>query len=74
MAAIGAMVLLQFAILFPVGFGWLDFTPYDWLLPALLVQTFGQVTGLAVYAVRYLFSDISNPSPANSKGMDDTSA
>lgn len=74
MGAIGAMMLLQFALLFPVGLGWLDYTAYDWLLPVLLVQTFGQVTGLAVYAVRYLFSDISNQASARTKGMADDSA
>ena len=73
MTAIGAMILLQFALLFPVGLGQLDFTPYDWLLPALLVQTFGQVTGLAVYAVRYLFSDISNqPSERSNRNPGDS--
>lgn len=74
MVATGAMILLQFALLYPVGLGWLDYTAYDWLLPVLLVQTFGQVTGLAVYAVRYLFSDISNQLPARSKGIPDDSA
>ena len=69
MVVIGAMMLLQFALLFPVGLGWLDYKDYDWLLPVLLAQTFGQVTGLAVYAVRYLFSDISNQPSARSKGM-----
>ena len=71
---IGAMMLFQFALLFPVGLGWLDYTAYDWLLPVLLAQTFGQVTGLAVYAVRYLFSDISSQPPARSKGMPGDSA
>ena len=69
MMAIGDMVLLQFALLFPVDLGWLDFTLYDWLLHALLVQTFCQFTGLAVYAVRYLSSEISNQSSAHSKGI-----
>ena len=74
MGVIGAMMLFQFALLFPVGLGWLDYTAYDWLLPVLLAQTFGQVTGLAVYAVRYLFSDISSQPPVRSKRMPGDSA
>lgn len=58
MAAIGGMVVFQSALLVLVGAGVLDFSQYDWLLPALLVQNLGQVVGLAVYAVRFLFSDI----------------
>lgn len=68
MAAIGLMILFQSALLVSDGLAWLDFTAYEWLLPVLLVQNFGQVVVLAVYAVRYLFSDISNASPALSNG------
>ncbi|UWQ21892.1 hypothetical protein [Jannaschia sp. W003] len=60
MAAIGGMICFQGVLLWQVGEGDLDFTAYEWLLPALLVQNLGQVVGLAVYAVRYLFSDITN--------------
>lgn len=59
MFAIIGMLGFQSYILLEVGRGNLDFTKYDWLLPALLVQNLGQVIGLAVYAVKYLFSDIS---------------
>ena len=63
MFAVGGMIAFQFALLFFVGLGVLDFTKYEWLLPALLVQNLGQVIGLAVYAVKYLFSDISGQTP-----------
>lgn len=60
MCAVGGMLIFQSVLLVRVGQGRLDFSSYEWLLPALLVQNLGQVIGLAVYAVKYLFSDISN--------------
>lgn len=59
MAAVGGMLVFQSVLLWKVGLGQLDFTEYEWLLPALLVQNLGQVIGLAVYAVKFLFSDIT---------------
>lgn len=60
MLAVAGMLLFQSFLLLEVGLGRLNFKDYEWLLPALLVQNLGQVIGLAVYAVRYLFSDITN--------------
>ncbi|WP_299654457.1 hypothetical protein [uncultured Jannaschia sp.] len=60
MGAIAGMIVFQAVLLWKVGKGQLDFAKYEWLLPALLVQNLGQVVGLAVYAVRYLFSDITS--------------
>ena len=45
-----------------VGFGWFDFSAYEWLLPTLLIQTLAQVIALAVIVVKALFS---KDSPAN---------
>ncbi len=59
MSAVGGMLLFQSILLVCVGLGWMSFENYEWLLPALLVQNLGQVIGLAVFAVKYLFSDIS---------------
>ena len=59
MLAVGSMIVFQSVLLVSVGTGRLDFTGYAWLMPALLIQNLGQVVGLAIYAVRYLFSDIS---------------
>ncbi len=58
--AIAAMLIFQSVLLVEVGIGYWDFTKYEWLLPALLVQNLAQVVGLSVWAVKYLFSDISN--------------
>lgn len=58
MVLVGGMVAFQSVLLLLVGAAVLDFTKYEWLLPALLVQNLGQVIGLAVYAVKFLFSDI----------------
>lgn len=58
--AIAAMLVFQSVLLIKVGLGKWDFTAYDWLLPALLVQNLAQVVGLSVWAVKYLFSDISH--------------
>lgn len=74
MRAIGGMILFQSGLLLLVGLGWLDFTPYDWLLPVLLVQNFGQIVGLALYAVRYLFSDISDQIPVSAGNMTENSS
>ncbi len=57
--SIGFMILFQSGLLIFVGMGMLDFKSYSWLLPSLLIQNLAQVIGLAVYAVKYLFSDIS---------------
>ena len=46
---------LQWALIFLVGFGVLDFTQYKWLLPTLLVQTLMQVASLAFIVVKSLF-------------------
>ena len=73
MRAIGGMILFQSGLLLLVGLGWLDFTPYDWLLPVLLVQNLGQIVGLALYAVRYLFSDISDQIPEPARSMEGNS-
>jgi len=47
--------LFQMFLLMMVGWGWWDFTKYDWLLPMLLVQNFAQIVGLALVVVRSLF-------------------
>ena len=61
--AIAAMLIFQSVLLIKVGLGLWDFSQYEWLLPALLVQNLAQVVGLSVWAVKYLFSDISNQNP-----------
>jgi len=58
--AIAAMLIFQSTLLVCVGLDIWDFSKYEWLLPALLVQNLAQVVGLSVWAVKYLFSDISN--------------
>lgn len=58
-AAIAAMLVFQSVLLIKVGKGIWDFSTYEWLLPALLVQNLTQVVGLSVWAVKNLFSDIS---------------
>lgn len=58
--AIASMLVFQSFLLVKVGVGAWDFSKYEWLLPALLVQNLAQVVGLSVWAVKYLFSDISN--------------
>lgn len=74
MKAIGGMILFQSGLLLLVGLGRLDFTPYDWLLPVLLVQNFGQIVGLALHAVRYLLSDISDQIPVSAGNMTENSS
>ncbi len=57
--AIGCLIGYQMVLLVLVGFRVLNFKDYDWLLPALLVQNLAQIVGLASYAVKHLFSDIT---------------
>lgn len=56
----GMMALLlafQCLLLGLVGSGVWDFTPYDWLLPALMVQNLAAIIGLAYVVVKSLFRD-----------------
>ena len=66
--AIGFLIGYQMILLVLVGYGALDFKEYDWLLPALLVQNLAQIVGLAVYAVKHLFSDITLNNGNNRRG------
>jgi hypothetical protein len=59
MGIIAAMILFQLLLIWLVGIKVWDFTEYEWLVQLLLVQNLAQVVGLAIYAVKYLFSDIS---------------
>lgn len=52
------MVGFQWILLACVGWGWWDFTKYQWLLPVLLVQNLGQIIGLAFVVVKSLFKDL----------------
>lgn len=58
MVLMAAMVIFQSYLLIQVGRGVWDFSKYEWLLPALLVQNLAQVVGLAVFVVKALFRDI----------------
>ncbi|OKP66788.1 hypothetical protein BTE77_31430 [Ensifer adhaerens] len=50
-----ALIGFQMLLLAMVGFGWWDFTKYEWLLPVVLVQNFGQIVALAIIVVKALF-------------------
>lgn len=58
MGLMGVMILFQSYLLLKVGVGDWDFSKYEWLLPALLVQNLAQVVGLAVFVVKALFKDL----------------
>lgn len=49
------MIGFQSFLLVMVGLGRWDFTKYEWLLPALLVQNLGQIIALAYVVVKSLF-------------------
>lgn len=55
MGLLSAMIVFQSVLLGMVGVGIWDFTRYDWLLPALLVQNLGQIIALAYVVVKSLF-------------------
>jgi len=58
MWVMAGMVIFQCVLLGLVGAGVWDFSQYEWLLPALLVQNLAQVIGLAVFVVKALFREI----------------
>lgn len=58
MALMASMVAFQSFLLVKVGLGEWDFSKYQWLLPALMVQNLAQVVGLAVFVVKSLFKDL----------------
>ena len=60
MLIIAIMIIFQLFLIWKVGTKVWDFTDYEWLVQLLLVQNLAQVVGLAIYAVKYLFSDISH--------------
>lgn len=55
MLLLAAMIGFQSYLLYKVGIGSWDFSQYNWLIPALLVQNLGQVIALAVIVVKSLF-------------------
>ena len=55
MVLLSAMIVFQSVLLIFVGLGVWDFTQYELLLPALLVQNLGQVIALAYVVVKSLF-------------------
>lgn len=55
MLLLTAMISFQCVLLGLVGLGIWDFTKYEWLLPALLVQNLGQIIALAYVVVKSLF-------------------
>ncbi|MFQ3243739.1 MAG: hypothetical protein ACI9SP_000364 [Arenicella sp.] len=60
MVCMGGMIAFQSLLLVGVGFDWLDYSKYKWLLPALMVQNLGQIVGLAVFVVKGLFKDMDS--------------
>ena len=58
MLIMAGLIAFQCFLLTQVGFGYWDFTKYDWLLPLLLVQNFAQIIGLAVFVVKALFAPV----------------
>jgi hypothetical protein len=57
MATMSVMIWFQSYLLYKVGTGQWNFTQYDWLLPALLVQNLAQIAGLCLIVVKALFKD-----------------
>jgi hypothetical protein len=58
MLVMAGMIIFQSALLGLVGAGIWDFSAYQWLLPALLVQNLAQIIGLAVFVVKALFKEV----------------
>jgi hypothetical protein len=61
MGTMGGLLGFQSLLLLMVGFGFWDFTAYEWLLPALMVQNLAAIIGLAYVVVRALFKDVDRP-------------
>lgn len=56
-----AQVVFQLAFTTCVGFGWLDYTKYEWFIQIVLGGNFASIVMLASTILKYLFSDQSRP-------------
>lgn len=54
---ISALILFNCAVTIAVGLGGLSYPNLEWFITAVLVQTFLQIVGLGLIAVKYLFSN-----------------
>lgn len=54
---ISVLVLFNGALTVSVGLGFLNFEKYHWFITAVTVETFLQIVGMGVVAVKFLFSE-----------------
>ena len=58
---ISGLLLYQVALAVVVGLGWLDFTKYQWFLPLVVAQNFGQIVGMGYIIIRFLYPGVREP-------------
>jgi hypothetical protein len=63
---ISSLLIFQIALTGLIGGGRLDFTKYQWFLPAVVAQNFGQVIGMGYIVVRFLYP-MGSPAAAAKK-------
>jgi hypothetical protein len=62
---ISCLLIFQMALSMAVGWGILDFEKYQWFLPTVIVQTFGQIVGMGYVVVRFLYPGLQGASSPN---------
>lgn len=55
---ISVLIVFNCTLAILVGLGTLDFTNYQWFITAVSVETFLQIVGMGLVAVKFLFNDI----------------
>lgn len=54
---ITALIAFNIVLTVLVGLGCLNFEKYQWFITAVTIETFLQIVGMGLIAVKYLFSD-----------------
>lgn len=49
------MLFFQLALVFAIGFGWVDFTKYQTFLHLVMGQNFAQIIGMGIIVAKFLF-------------------
>lgn len=50
-----AMIAFQFVVAAAIGFGWVDFSNYQFLITLVVGQNFAQIIGMGIIVAKFLF-------------------
>lgn len=63
MVWISIFIAFHVTLTFFIGWGWLDFTKYKWLIPTMVGENFLQIVGMGYIVVRFLYPGEKNVKP-----------